>query len=157
MNKLFTLMVLFLLAFVTSAQASEYTHRLSLFGGVVHQDNETDNTVGLEYEFRPSVTNGFIGLGGALEMSETAYNNDGVYNMFGTITLHPFGGLRLSGSLGESATKDMWSGTDSTFRRYTVGYDVELGDSFVVGPVWSIDRVNQDDNQTFGLQLGFTL
>lgn len=154
MNKFWSLMVLCVLAFVTSVQASEYNHRVSLFGGVVDQIQESDASFGLEYEYRPFK---FIGIGGGYELSGGTFQDDGLNVAFGTVTLHPFWGLRVSGSLGEASVGHHWDGVDSTFRRYTVGYDVAMTKHFVVSPVWSMDRVNQTDFQTYGIQLGFTL
>ena len=157
MNKFFTVMVLCLLAFFTSVQASDYNHRLSVMGGQLHTNDESDSTFGVEYEFRPEVLNQWVGFGGSYERSEGTLNDKGIHLLFGTATLHPFWGLRISASLGESVIDHYNNGQSNTFRRYGAAYDYNLTDNVVFGPTWSIDRINSSDQQTFGISVGFTL
>lgn len=154
MKKIWVFMVLSVLAFVTSVQASEYRHRLSAFTGFVDsvQNNENDFAFGGEYEYRPFK---HVGCGFGYERSDKAIHTQGANKLFGTVTVHPIWGLRLSGSIGEVAVGHFWNGSDSTLKRYTVGYDFTIN-NLVMSPVWSMDRINQDDVQSYGVQVGVT-
>jgi hypothetical protein len=161
MKKFFTLVLLALTLFTTSVMASEnYTHRASAFVGTHQQDSQNSLIYAGEYEYRPF---SLIGVGVGVENSETTSQGQGVTRYLGTVNLHPlapfsFGsGLRLGASLGESSLGDFLDGRDSTFRRYTFAYDLQVLNNLVLSPVLNLDRVNSEDTQTFGISVGFTL
>jgi hypothetical protein len=130
----------------------DYTHRLGVTGTALDGNNETDKTVGVEYEYRPFF---LLGLGATYEYSGQAKNDDGSHKVIGMLYAHPFQGLRLGIGYGEEATKDPWNGVDSELVRYSVGYDIQLAKHLLVTPVWSLDRINDEEFQNYGIGLNF--
>ena len=137
------------------------THVVGLFLGATdddegdnaHHHDQTDFTIGGEYEYRFSE---HFGVGFAVEHSPEAHEGDGVTVALGALHYPPFnrhetfGGLRLSIGAGAEFVHDH---DEEPLYRLGAAYDFEITDSLALAPTVNVDFVKNREILVFGLVL----
>jgi len=121
-------------------------------GDNAHHHDQTDFTIGGEYEYRFSE---HFGFGAVIEHSPEAHEDDGVTVVLGALHYHPFnhhedfGGLRLTVGAGAEFVHD--HGEEHLYRLLGVAYDLEITDRLALAPTFNIDFVQNREIFVFGL------
>jgi hypothetical protein len=137
------------------------THVVGLFLGATdddegdnaHHHDQTDFTIGGEYEYRFSK---HFGFGVVVEHTPEAHESDGVTVALGALHYHPFnrhdtfGGLRLSIGAGAEFVHDFG---EEPLYRLGASYDFEITDKFAIAPTVNLDFVQNREILVFGLVL----
>lgn len=130
-------------------EAKELKHHIAgIHGGFTHADDETEFTIGLEYEYRFTE---LFGVGAIAEYTPESHGGEGSAVYIGLVHLHPWRELRLSVGFGQedifeagAKSGDIW--------RFSVGYAFEVGD-VVIAPAIDLDRIDGHTVEAFGITI----
>ena len=147
-----------------------HTNRLAVFLGGTHAEDETQGTIGLEYERHLA---GPVGLALAFEYAGGDFRE---YILGAGVQINPVGGLIFTLGAGlerrpveeehgeepgtdpevEVASNEVDGGKESLFVfRLGVAYEIELGDRWSLAPQFNLDFVDGEVVEVFGVSVGF--
>lgn len=129
------------------------SHALAFFTGVTDAD-ETERTLGVEYEYRFSQS---VGAGFIWERTPDGHHDDGVTVKLAALYVHPISklspmnGLRLTlgagrEEVGGHGSEDLW--------RFGLAYDFHLGSHVTVAPSINVDFVDGHEITVYGIAIG---
>ena len=117
-------------------------HLLGIFLGITREHGENRETIGIEYTYR---INRWWSVGGLVERAERDKSST-LTNVF--VHFWPTPLLYVGGGYGR---KDPGEEREHTWR-LSIGYEIELGKSWSLGPQANIDFIeNAEDEEVYGL------
>lgn len=133
---------------VNAAEAGGYSpHAVGLFLGRTQSPYETENTYGLEYEYRFS---GNLGAGLVMEETGDAHHGDGVSMWAASVYYHQ-GDFRLGLGMGKEKVNSSPSHSES-LTRLSASYDFHVG-GIGLAPTIAFDRVDGHTIKVWGLTI----
>ena len=125
------------------ASEGEHKNHLSLFLGNTHEEGEDEFTIGLDYERR---LDEFWGIGGLVDHAGGEFDTT---VLAVPLFFHPHKRWRLLLAPGV----EIHNGDSEFLIRAGVGYEFEVNE-WTVSPEFSVDRVDNEYIQVFGLSIG---
>jgi hypothetical protein len=120
-------------------------HTLALFAGVTVEEHEDLGTLGIEYAYRIHKN---WSVGGVIERADREKDSTLVIAF---VHLWPVKGLFLGIGAGR---KDPGDERETTYR-YTIGYEFELGNGWVLAPQANLDVIeNHENEEVYGIAIG---
>ena len=148
MKQTFRTLVLVMLVVVPAATTHGAEQTLSLFAGVTDDRGDNVFSLGLDYEYKFSEV---FGIGDLLDYA----GGDVRTAVVGVpIFAHPIGGLVVLLAPGVEIQDD---GDNEALVRLGAGWEFELGERFVVAPVFNVDFVDGDKVYVYGVEFGYKL
>ena len=139
-------LVFLLMAVSGTAFAGEQS--LALFIGITDDRGDDAFSLGLDYEYKFSEV---FGIGGLLDH---AGGDVRTWVVGVPIFAHPVGGLVVLLAPGIEHQDD---GDKEALIRLGAGWDFEVGERFVITPVFNIDFVDGDKVYVYGVEFGYKL
>ena len=130
-----------------SEYSSEFERRQSVafFMGNTHDGSEDGFTVGMNYEYRLSETNG---IGGLVEYASGELDS---WVFAAPLFIHPYKGLRLLVALGFE-----YGHSEAEFLiRTGIAYEFEMGERWTITPEFNVDFVDSEEKYIYGVAFGY--
>jgi len=130
-----------------SEHSSEFEHRHSVafFMGNTHDGSEDGFSVGLDYEYRLSETNG---IGGLIEYASGELDS---WVVAAPLFIYPYKGLRLVVALGFE-----YGHSETEFLvRTGIAYEFEMGERWTITPKFNVDFVDSEEKYVYGVAFGY--
>lgn len=121
----------------------EHKHRLSVFLGNTHEEGEDEFTIGIDYERR---LNASWGIGGLIDHAGGKFDTT-------VLAVPVFFHLDRHWRLLVAPGVEIHSGDSEFLVRAGIGYEFEVYE-WTVSPEFSVDRVDGEYIQVFGLSVG---
>ena len=130
-----------------SETSADSAHVLGLFFGRTKGPYDTENTWGLEYEYK---FDNQLGAGIVVEETSDGHHGDGVQVYIASFYYHA-DNWRFGLGFGKEKVDSMPSHSES-LKRLSISYDFHLG-SFGLAPTFTFDRVAGENIKVWGLTL----
>lgn len=146
-NSILAITTLTLICLTPVVEASqEVKHIPGIFVGATSFDDETELTLGLEYEYK---IDSQWGVGAVYEMTSEAHHGDGVSVSLVSAFYHPNSNVRLGIGLGQESIHGDHPHSESLYR-VSAGYDFHV-DHFGIAPTIAIDFIDGEEAVVFGV------
>jgi len=121
---------------------------LALFVGITDDRGDNVFSLGLDYEYKFSE---IFGLGGLLDHASGDVRS---WVVGVPIFAHPVGGLVVLLAPGVEHQND---GDNEALVRLGAGWEFEIGERFVLAPMFNVDFVDGDKVYVYGIEFGYKL
>jgi hypothetical protein len=133
----------------TTEHGASHKHIVGIFiGATTDAHNETDTTVGVEYEY---MLLSMLGLGAVYEHTPDAHHEEGVSVYLASVYLHPYAGFRIGMGAGEEKVHGSHGHTESLMRG-SIAYDFHVA-GIGIAPTLNLDRVDDENVESYGIVL----
>ena len=123
----------------------EHLHSVAFFMGNTHDGSEDGFSVGLDYEYRLSETNG---IGGLIEYASGELDS---WVVAAPLFIYPYKGLRLVVALGFE-----YGHSETEFLvRTGIAYEFEMGERWTITPKFNVDFVDSEEKYVYGVAFGY--
>ncbi len=142
-------------AFASGLDHKFKKHVVGIFAGITKTKYSSENSYGLEYEFR---FNRMWGVGVVYEDTPDSHDDhhghfDDVSIQLGSVYWH-YGAFRAGLGVGQEKIHGAHSYTENVVRA-SLAYDFHLTDTIGIAPSFSLDRVNEQNNKVYGVVINF--
>lgn len=124
------------------------THFPGVFAGIVHTDEETEFTFGLEYEYKFAKS---WGVGVIVEDSREFHYGDGLTVGLANVFYHPNSALRFGLGIGKERLGGAHPHSETIYR-LSSSYEFHL-DDIALAPTFAIDFVGDEHAYVIGIAL----
>jgi len=122
-----------------------HKHTLALFAGVTVEEHDDLGTLGIEYAYRFHKN---WSVGGVIERADREKDST---LLIAFVHLWPYKGLFFGVGAGR---KDPGDEREVTYR-YTIGYEFELKNGWVIAPQANLDSIeNHENEEVYGIAIG---